>query len=275
MSDELYVGYQKKAPPGIARFYRRLAIGAVLGCALLGALVAWTMAPLAEARFEFGTVEAYEGLLTSEPAPMLIGVSVEEGGLQGDAEPREYLLVELGKHGAQPRVSELDGRMVRLSGTRSYRGEQTLLELTDDPIEPLDESVESPMPPDAMAGEEVELVGEIVGAKCFLGVMVPGEGKNHRDCAALCIRGGIPAMFLARDESGQEAAFLLLDGYGEPFDEDNLDQVGVPLSLRGRVAEGESFPVLYSERESWERLATAGPGPAFPASFMAMGLCGP
>ena len=70
-------------------------------------------------------------------------------------------LVELGKQGALPRVSVLEGRMVRLRGTRAYRGEQIMVELTDDPIEPLDDSVEPLAPPDAMAGEEVELLGEI------------------------------------------------------------------------------------------------------------------
>jgi hypothetical protein len=32
----------------------------------------------------------------------------------------------------------------------------------------------------------VELTGEIVDSKCFLGVMVPGSGKTHKECASLC-----------------------------------------------------------------------------------------
>jgi hypothetical protein len=46
------------------------------------------------------------------------------------------------------------------------------------------------------------LVGEIVDSKCYLGIMNPGETNPHRECAALCIRGGIPPLIIAHDADG-------------------------------------------------------------------------
>ena len=34
----------------------------------------------------------------------------------------------------------------------------------------------------------VELTGEIADSKCWLGVMNPGEGTVHRDCARRCLK---------------------------------------------------------------------------------------
>ena len=39
------------------------------------------------------------------------------------------------------------------------------------------------------------LIGEIVDSKRYLGVMNPGNGKVHRDCAVRCLSGGIPPIF--------------------------------------------------------------------------------
>ena len=39
--------------------------------------------------------------------------------------------------------------------------------------------------------------------------MKPGGGKTHKACAALCISGGIPPMFVTRDGNGQETFYLL------------------------------------------------------------------
>ena len=48
------------------------------------------------------------------------------------------------------------------------------------------------MPAESVGGGPVTVSGEIVDSKCFLGVMVPGAGKTHKECASLCLRGGIP-----------------------------------------------------------------------------------
>ena len=65
------------------------------------------------------------------------------------------------------------------------------------------------------------LRGEIVDGKCWMGVMNPGEGQVHRDCADRCLRGGLPPMFVA----GAETMILL--GQNAP--------AGVPLTLGGKL----------------------------------------
>ena len=61
--------------------------------------------------------------------------------------------------------------------------------------------------------ERVMLRGEIVDSKCYLGVMNPGEGTVHRDCAARCLSGGLPPMLVVRSPARREelAAQLRVD----------------------------------------------------------------
>ena len=60
----------------------------------------------------------------------------------------------------------------------------------------------------------VELTGEIVDSKCFLGVMVPGSGKTHKECASLCLRGGIPPALFVQDRAGHSSLLLLVGQLG-------------------------------------------------------------
>ena len=71
-------------------------------------------------------------------------------------------------------------------------------------------------PLDGSAASRVTLRGEIVDSKCFLGVMVPGAGRTHKECASLCVRGGIPPALFVRDRHGRSALLLLERLRGEP-----------------------------------------------------------
>lgn len=79
------------------------------------------------------------------------------------------------------------------------------------------------------------LRGEIVDTKCYLGAMKPGRGKPHRDCASLCIRGGIPAALLVRTKSGERRLVHLLDLQGQPLGREVLDWVGEPVEATGTL----------------------------------------
>jgi hypothetical protein len=84
------------------------------------------------------------------------------------------------------------------------------------------------------------LTGEIVDAKCWLGVMNPGEGKTHLDCAVRCVSGGLPPMLVVRDSAGTERHLLLTDASGAPVGRSILPLVGRPVSVTGTVVrEGE------------------------------------
>ena len=77
----------------------------------------------------------------------------------------------------------------------------------------------------------VHLTGEIVDSKCYLGVMNPGQGKVHRDCAARCLSGGIPPIFVTADEHEQ---FLLVGLDGRALERDVLREfIAEPIQIQG------------------------------------------
>jgi hypothetical protein len=119
------------------------------------------------------------------------------------------LLVGEGKVAARAAVSSLRNKHVRASGTPLHRGELTLLELNA-PLESAGGGAELPDPAKPQSLREFR--GEILDPKCFAGAMKPGDGKTHKACAALCLRGGIPPVF----RSGGQL-YLLVDQDLNPF----------------------------------------------------------
>jgi len=89
---------------------------------------------------------------------------------------------------------------------------------------------------------EVQLTGEIVDSKCYFGVMNPGAGKVHRDCAVRCISGGIPPAFLVRDGGGSTATLLLAN-----WKRELLEHIAEPVTIRGRLSRSAGRLTLYQE----------------------------
>lgn len=79
------------------------------------------------------------------------------------------------------------------------------------------------------------LTGEIVDPKCYFGVMNPAEGRAHRACAILCLRGGITPVFVAKDRTGATAHLLITGLRGEPITEELLRWVGEGVAGKGEV----------------------------------------
>ena len=183
--DEFYIGYETPVPAGS----RRLVLGAI-GCVLTlaAALAVVTVAgqrAFADAVFEFGEIKEFAGTIVAEPYPVLL----TGGGVVG--------LVAEGKHGADPIVRPFDGESVILRGSLIRRGGQSLIEVESGSVTRAPAQTPTRPSSDGSHARRVTrtLAGEIVDAKCYLGVMNPGEGAVHRDCAGICIRGGLPPMF--------------------------------------------------------------------------------
>lgn len=247
--NEFYIGYLRKAPSGIARRIRVLVVvlfGLAVVCAILFAGVQRTYRP---STFEFGKQCTFEGLLEASPYPALL-VS-RPGAPQTDTS--RYLLVAAGKHGADREVAAYAGKNVRLSGTLIYRDNQTMIELLGDSISVID-GVRPSLPAVQELGQ-FELVGEIVDSKCYFGVMNPGNGKVHRDCAVRCLSGGVPPVFVTNDFNGKPAALLLTGLNAEPFPKnDFLDRVARPVRIRGRVTRAGDTMFLRSEASAISRI---------------------
>ena len=234
--NEFYVGYLPKAPAGISRLIRAVVI-ALMAIAIIGAFTfAAVQRTFAPAIFEYGKQRSFEGIIERKPFPTLL-VKRPDFGLS------HYLLVAEGKHGADEEVSAFEGKSVRLKGTLIYRGSQTMIEVTKGSVS-VAGSAEAPPEAEKMLGV-FELNGEIVDGKCYLGVMNPGSGKVHRDCAARCLSGGVPILFATNNFRGDPAVLQLTSAGRKPLPKAAfLDHVGQPVRLKGTVVENGETLIL-------------------------------
>lgn len=90
------------------------------------------------------------------------------------------------------------------------------------------------------------LRGEVMDAKCWLGVMRPGQGKTHRACATLCLIGGIPPLFAVKTPGGY-AAYVLTDRDGGPAGPRWSAWAGLPSEVQGFVERRDGLTWLRAE----------------------------
>lgn len=251
--DEFFIGYAPPMPPRLARFVTRIV--AVLACGVLmwAVIVAAGHVPLEGGIFEFGHPQPFAGTIVERPYPAL---RLDEAGQ--NATPW-LLLVAPGKRGADALVLGLDGRRVTLIGTRIVRGTRTMVEVepaslvAGERAEP--RLTAAAMRTESFGGQPVKVRGEIVDSKCFLGVMVPGSGKPHKDCASLCLRGGIPPALWVHDQSGQSSLLLLTGTSGEPVGAQALDVVGEAIDMTGTIERQGGWLVLRTDPTTWQPVA--------------------
>jgi hypothetical protein len=161
-----------------------------------------------------------------------------------------FILVATEKRGLSEFVKGMQGKNVQLKGTLIERGSEQMLEVVP---ESLRITGTDPIPDTPIDLGPITLRGEIVDSKCFLGVMNPGSGKVHRDCAARCISGGAPPAFVAHDEDGKEQVLLLVGRDGRQLNKEVLDFVGEPLTISGELARIGSHLVLKAEPNVFRR----------------------
>jgi len=250
MDDEFFIGYAPPMPPRLARFVSWIVIGLACGVLAWAVAVAAGHVPLEGGTFEFGHPRRFAGTIVERPYP----------ALQPDgADQNVMLLVAPGKHGADVLVSGLDGRHVTLTGTRILRGTHAMIEVEPASLD-VDAGPASRLTPAALEAESfgdrrVRVRGEIVDSKCFLGVMVPGAGKTHKECASLCLRGGIPPALYVHDQSGHSSLLLLTGTTGEPIGAQALQVVGEAIDVTGTIERQGGWLVLRTDPNTWEPVA--------------------
>ena len=251
-ADEFFIGYAPPMPSGLARFVTRMVIGLACGVLAWAVTVAAGHVSLEGGTFEFGHPQRFAGTVVERPYPALRPDGVEPN-------TPWLLLVAPGKHGADALVSGLDGRHVTLTGTRILRGTHTMIE-----VEPASVVVgggtqfdvtSSAIRAESFVDRPVNVRGEVVDSKCFLGVMVPGSGKTHKDCASLCLRGGIPPALYVRDQSGQSSVLLLTGTSGEPIGAQALQVVGEAIDMTGTLHRQGGWLVLRTDPVTWRPVA--------------------
>jgi hypothetical protein len=242
--NDFYVGYLPKAPPTLARFVRRVIVVLALLVVTAALTLVTGQTPFANSAFEFGKLRTFEGIIEARPYSTLL---VSRPGTIGQEEKySRYLMAAPGKHGAGDLAAGFDGQQVRLQGQLIYREQGTMVEIVPGSIA----SVSTvPVEQDAIRSLGiVTLTGEIADSKCYLGVMNPGQGKVHRDCAARCLSGGIPPIFVTNNGGAQ---FLLVGTDGRALGHDALREfVAEPITIRGELLQrGESRLLRIDARE--------------------------
>ncbi|MEZ4775529.1 MAG: hypothetical protein R3D00_20255 [Bacteroidia bacterium] len=261
-SDDFYIGYLPKMP---ASYRMPLLVVVVLIAIFLGG-GAWIWVSSQKqfpiAKFELGKKITLKGIVFQSPIPAIRVVSGRD--FLGNQVYQTIPLINFGKFGASGLLMEYEQKIGRpldkgelsLEGTLIYRDGKTLFELTSrsealkgfsDDRSGYDAKLQIFSTVDL---GEAEMTGEIVDPKCYFGVMKPGEGKPHRACASLCIRGGIPPVFVTTDANGDHSYFLLLGENGEMVNEKILDYVAVPSHIKGKVFQAGDWYLLYANPET-------------------------
>jgi len=242
MNEDFYVGYVPKAPAVLAKRVTRIATGLVLAGLAAGALLIFDQPPFAVSKFEYGEYREYSGVIEEWPCPIL---RTSDAG---------FLLVAPGKHGLAGSVRGFEGKSIRLKGSLIERGSDRMLEVVPGSMtETSLVRVQSTTGPIDLGS--VTLRGEIVDSKCYLGVMNPGSGKVHRDCAARCISGGAPPAFIASDASGESRTLLLVGPDGRALNREVLPFVAEPLESPGELVRSGSTLVLKADPAQFRRLS--------------------
>lgn len=253
-NDEFYVGYLPMPPAHV--FYVRMLMPVLLWLAVgAAAVVSSSQFDAGTGTWNTGQPQSFGGVIDATPYPLLR----VPGGTNG-SEFTTFLLVETGKVGGGRRAVPFDGQYVRVSGWLIERDGRRMIELDpgDAPVQaiaggpnvntaPVGSSV-------ARVAANVTLRGEIVDSKCFLGVMKPGFGKTHKECATLCIAGGIPPMLVTQDATGKRDYYLLTTADGNPLDDRVLPFVADPVEVTGDVEMLGDLRILKLRSGSIRRL---------------------
>ncbi len=250
--EDLYVGY-RPLPPRDRKFIGvavPIALGFLFG---FGGVWAATQsdpgAGVWQTTSADGTPPVFRGVIVARPYPVLY----TERSLDG--KPGAMVLVESGKHGASGRAATVDGEYVEIRGWPLHRDGQVMIEIdpANSAIQRVAAPTVTPLPTRTSLGTAT-LRGEIVDAKCYLGAMKPGQGKTHKDCATLCIRGGIPPLFIARDAAGQQIACYLANRDGGALDESFYPFIADPVQVTGELEECGGIRILRVRPEDVIRL---------------------
>lgn len=246
-NDEFFIGWQGRAPAAMGRRLRVITLVLAGAAMVFAAVFAAAQGTIGQARWEWGNVRTFEGVLVAAPAPILI--TDEPDPTSGAS---TFLLVDPLKFGFDPaKARALHLRRVRLEASLLHRGGDAMLEVVPESVMAMPELCGEP--PIADLGPAV-LVGEIVDSKCWLGAMNPGMLKPHRACAIRCLAGGIPPAFVVRDRAGVTTAYLLVGSDGRLPGDRILDFVAEPVQIAGRVSRLGGVRVLHADASTIARL---------------------
>ncbi len=243
---EFFVGYLE-APAGITQFYKIVVPILLLLAVGFSFWVSSLQSNAGEGLRDLSGEVEISGYLTADPYPV-IHIAGEQ--------PRSVILVGQTKMGAGENAALYANQWVSVSGFAITRGDWAMLQLVPSSTFAVLDKADS-IPVASVDMGEVELRGEIIDSKCFLGVMKPGAGKAHRACASMCLRGGIPPLLVVKNEQGEKYGFMLMNENGDSASMELADQVAVPITLSGRMEQRGDMMYIRYNKSSITRLSAA------------------
>jgi hypothetical protein len=252
--NEFYIGWMPAAPESYAKHVRKVVIAILLLVAIIGAVLALQQKKFSTSGFEFGQLTEVKGIYQQFPVPS-IKVMTQQDAF-GHTSYITIPLVGYGKFGAEGTIAELekeqnttlDKKLVTFKGTLLYSDGKTLLQIdkNDNPLI----NVSAPNSSKDITSDikelgTVHLTGEVLDPKCYFGVMKPGHGKPHRDCAIRCIAGGMSPVFYVRNEKGEANYYLILDVNGKKMNDELKDIIADPVSIEARAVQYDDWVILY------------------------------
>ncbi len=251
-SNEFYIGWMANAPNSYAKHVRKVVIALIVLVITAGLILALGQKKFSTSNFEFGRLTEVKGVYQQFPVPS-VKVMTQQDAF-GHASYITIPLVGYGKFGAEGTITELekeknttlDKKEVTFRGTLLYSDGKTLLQIdkNDNPL--LSVAVSNlATHPDIKELGTVHLTGEVLDPKCYFGVMKPGHGKPHRDCAIRCIAGGMSPVFYVRNEKGEANYYLILDKDGNKMNEELKDFIADPVSVEAKAVQYDDWTILY------------------------------
>lgn len=271
MDNNFYIGWMPSAPESLGKKLKWIAVCLILFMVIVSILLSTQQRPFSTARFESGTLTTIKGIYRSSPVPSLQVKS--ETDIFGHRTNITVPLVGYGKFGAKGVIGRiekekgvsLDNKEVAFRGTLLYSDGKVLLQVDehDNAMVSYAATTITPVAASTQSLGTLDLQGEILDPKCFFGVMKPGSGKPHLDCAVRCIEGGMSPILRTSDHSGNAHYFLLLDKNGIPVNDYISHFVGRPVSVKGRGVQMDDWTVLYIDLEGLSAVSSLG----WPASI--------
>jgi hypothetical protein len=257
-NSEFYIGWMAKAPKSFAKHVKRVLFILFPLALIIGSLLSVNQKKFSTASFEFGKLTEIKGVYYNNPVPVL---KVYDKNKLSITIP----LVGYGKHGAETAIKELEeekgisfnGKELILKGTLLYGDGKTLMQIdkSDNPVLSVGEA-SAILPVKKELGVQT-VRGEIIDPKCYFGVMKPGEGKVHRDCAIRCILGGIPPVLHVQNERGESNYYFIVGAEGQKVNEAVKDLVAEPVTIEAKVIQQDDWIFLYTGKDNIRRISYA------------------
>lgn len=250
---EFYIGWQPNAPTGLAKHSKKIVILLFSLVIIAGIGLSLSQKKFGTGNFEFGMLTTLKGVYFSQPVPRLKVINGKD--IWGTPSYITIPLIGYGKFGAAGIIEDIEksnrvsltNKEITLKGTLLYNDGKLLMQVdaADKPLITIGKAAAGTLLPVKAALGEQTFHGEIVDPKCFFGVMKPGEGKPHKDCAIRCISGGMPPVLRVRNEKGEENYYLIVNENGTRMNDALKNFIAEPVTIRANAVKYDDWIVLY------------------------------